>query len=109
LVTDEPWIRFYAGCPLKAPNGLPVGTLCVIDRKPRRFGQKDATILRSLAQAAEAELRARIPSEAQRKLIAELHRERRSAIDTLTRLWGRDAILEILEREFLVARKKGTG
>jgi diguanylate cyclase (GGDEF)-like protein len=109
LVTDEPWIRFYGGCPLRAPNGLPVGTLCVIDRKSRRFGTREETILRSLAQAAEAELRARTPSEAQRKLIAELHKERRSAIDTLTRLWGRDAILEILEREFAVARRKGTG
>ena len=32
-----------------------------------------------------------------------------SAVDSLTRLWGREAILGILEREFERARKKGTG
>lgn len=109
LVRDDPWIRFYAGAPLLAAGGLPVGTLCVIDRKPRRFGDKERTLLRSLAKAAEAELQAKMPSEAQRKLIAELRRERRSGVDTLTRLWGRDAILKILDREFERARKKGAG
>lgn len=47
LVRDEPWVRFYAGHPIKAPNGLPVGTLCVIDRKARRFGEREQTVLRT--------------------------------------------------------------
>ena len=109
MVRDAPWVRFYAGHPLHSVDGYPVGTLCVVDRKPRRFSPKDQTVLRSLAQAAEAELRARIPSEAQRKLVAELKKHKLSAVDTLTRLWGRDAILAILEKEFEQARKKGTG
>lgn len=108
LVRDEPWIRFYAGQPLHAGKGLPVGTLCVADRKPRRFGDKERTILRSLARAAEAELLTR-PARAQRELAAELSRSRAAAVDSLTRLWGREAILDILEREFQEARKKGTG
>jgi diguanylate cyclase (GGDEF)-like protein len=108
LVRDDPWLRFYAGQPLLTANGLPVGALCVADRKPRTFGAKETTILTSLARTAEAELKANISGE-QRALAAELEKNGGNAVDTLTRLWGREAILDILEREFARARRKGAG
>lgn len=38
LVTGEPGLRFYAGQLLKSAEGLPIGTLCVLDDKPRADG-----------------------------------------------------------------------
>jgi diguanylate cyclase (GGDEF)-like protein len=57
-VTGEPHVRFYAGCPLKAPNGARLGTLCIIDRKPRAPDSEDLAALRDLAAIVEDELAA---------------------------------------------------
>ncbi|SUB05602.1 GGDEF domain-containing protein [Pantoea agglomerans] len=56
LVTGEPHIRFYAGCPLRAPGGAKMGTLCIIGREPRQFNEEDQATMRDLAAMAEAEL-----------------------------------------------------
>ncbi len=50
LVLGEPHIRFYAGCPLVSPDGLVLGTLCIIDREPRALSPQDADTLRRLAR-----------------------------------------------------------
>ena len=62
LVTGEPHVRFYAGQPLVTFDGYRVGTLCVIDRVPRRFDAADRVALFDLAQLVENELD-RIASE----------------------------------------------
>ncbi|UTW12240.1 PAS domain S-box protein [Marinobacterium rhizophilum] len=56
LVTLAPGIRMYAGAPLRAPDGLRVGTLCIIDDKPRRLDQSQLAALRDLADCVEREL-----------------------------------------------------
>lgn len=58
LVTDTPNIRFYAGYPLKVPNGSKIGTLCLIDSRPRQFEEEDKLLLRDLARMVESEIAA---------------------------------------------------
>ena len=53
LVTDDPNIRFYAGVPLVVSNGSKIGTLCIIDEKPREFSEEDLELLRDLAMGGE--------------------------------------------------------
>lgn len=55
LVQANPDIRFYAGCPLAAPNGQNVGTLCIIDDKVRDMSDEDLQLLRELGQMVEEE------------------------------------------------------
>ena len=56
LVAGAPHIRFYSGQPLKANNGSRLGTLCILDIKPRQPSQADLDVLRDLAALVESEL-----------------------------------------------------
>jgi len=56
LVVDTPNIRFYAGYPLKQLDGSKLGTLCIIDRKPRNLNAEDIAAFKDLAMLAEQEL-----------------------------------------------------
>ena len=56
LVTGDPHIRFYAGCPIKSLNGSRLGTLCIIDSKARTFNMQDLESLKDLASMVEREL-----------------------------------------------------
>ncbi|MBB5319632.1 GAF domain-containing protein [Marinobacter oulmenensis] len=59
LVCGEPGIRFYAGAPVRDHEGYRLGTLCVIDRKPRAFSAEDKDTLRDLADIVEREVQLR--------------------------------------------------
>lgn len=52
MVVGEPFLRFYAGVPLKSA-GHNVGTLCVADRQPRRFSDADLAVLGAFARKIE--------------------------------------------------------
>lgn len=58
LVVQDPGIRFYAGCPIAAPDGSKLGTLCVIGQEPRSFSDSDIALLRDLADIVENEIAA---------------------------------------------------
>lgn len=56
LVLEYPDIRFYAGRVLRSDDGLPLGTLCVIDREARTMDTEQKQALIDLATLAEQEL-----------------------------------------------------
>jgi diguanylate cyclase (GGDEF)-like protein/PAS domain S-box-containing protein len=87
LVTGEPRIRFYAGAPLVLRSGIRVGTLCVIDRKPRSFSDLQKTQLQDFARIVVAHV--------------ELHRARlliEAALEERTRSEARIAASEVRYR-----------
>jgi diguanylate cyclase (GGDEF)-like protein len=59
LVTGGPFIRFYAGAPLVSASGSVLGTLCVIDRKPRQLEPFQYEALQALSRQVTALLELR--------------------------------------------------
>jgi len=58
LVTGDPFIRFYAGCPLYALDGSALGTFCILDRHPRAFSASEQQVLRDFGTWVEHEINA---------------------------------------------------
>lgn len=59
LVHGEPGLQFYAGVLLKTPEGLPVGTMCVLDTVPRELDDRQIQMLKFLARQAMAQMELR--------------------------------------------------
>jgi diguanylate cyclase (GGDEF)-like protein/PAS domain S-box-containing protein len=60
FVTGEPFIRFYAGAPLMTREGFALGTLCIIDRKPRQLTPQQLETLTALSQVVVDLVEARL-------------------------------------------------
>jgi signal transduction histidine kinase len=106
LVQSDPKIRFYAGVPLKSPAGYNVGTLCVIDRKPRQVTITQLEYLKDFAQLAVDEMELRL---AGRKALDELKSKQAilmdfeaalSGIDTGVMLLGPNLELQLINDAF---------
>jgi predicted PurR-regulated permease PerM/GAF domain-containing protein len=54
LVKHE--LRFYAGAPIRATNGMPIGALCVMDIVPRRFSHRERRLLEENAAEVASEI-----------------------------------------------------
>jgi diguanylate cyclase (GGDEF)-like protein len=59
LVIDEPHVRFYAGAPLRSPDGHNLGTLCVIDQQPRQPSSEQIHQLQLLSELVMREIELR--------------------------------------------------
>ncbi len=81
LVTGEPYIRFYAGAPLRLDSGHVLGSLCVLDHRPRTFGPQQRAQLATLARMTMAHI--------------ELH-QRAGRVNAVTRLPNRTQLFEDL-------------
>lgn len=80
LVTGEPYIRFYAGAPIGDPEGLKLGTVCIIDREPRKFSPSDRSRLAALAEIVYLRIQTHKTSrqtEIQQQSMYDLERENR--------------------------------
>jgi PAS domain S-box-containing protein len=77
LVLGEPHICFYAGAPLATPDGHRIGTLCVMDRRPRRLKAGQRALLEQFARLVVVQLEQRL---ANLRLAAErLHLQQRQS------------------------------
>jgi diguanylate cyclase (GGDEF)-like protein len=124
-VTGPPHIRFYAGVPIESPGGMPVGTLCVIDRVPRQLTPEQIAALEILAHQVNTRLELRMERKALKRALAEkqamldelektkneleeANRLLRQLVttDDLTGLRNRRAFDERLKEEFLLGRTR---
>ena len=59
IVTGEPYVIFYAGAPLTLASGFTVGTLCLLDHKPRQLDATELAILTTLRDLLLEEMETR--------------------------------------------------
>jgi signal transduction histidine kinase len=91
LVTGYPNIRFYAGMPLISPNGYKMGTLCVIDNKPRELNQTQLYTLEVLSRQVVKQMELHKTNlellrlnEVDKKLLSILAHDLRSPFNSIT-------------------------
>ena len=107
-------LRFYAGVVLRTPDDVPLGTLCVLDRRPRTLSDLQKEGLRVLARQVMRELDLRLALARQEVLVGEIdHRVKNSlqSVSSIVRLQSsrtdnaevRDALATVAQRVETVA------
>ncbi|WP_158555121.1 HWE histidine kinase domain-containing protein [Fulvimarina endophytica] len=84
LVTEDPKIRFYAGALLKTADGFPIGTVCVLDTRPRELSAQQVRVLKHLARQAMTQLELRRILKSQEDALTQariLETELRAAVE----------------------------
>lgn len=59
----EHGLRFYAGVPLRGPNGFPIGSLCILDTKPRGLTGQEQELLKMIADDVMEQIKRRPVAE----------------------------------------------
>jgi signal transduction histidine kinase len=77
LVTGDPHLAFYAGVPLVNEDGLPLGTLCVLDSEPKTLSESQLNALNALADQVMALLELRRSKIALEKTLGNLEEKNR--------------------------------
>ncbi len=72
FVTGPAQVRFYAGVPILSPDGLPIGTMCVIDNKPRQLSASQEKSLQTLSNQITRLFKLRLQIEEIKKSEARL-------------------------------------
>jgi diguanylate cyclase (GGDEF)-like protein len=106
LLRIAPQIRFYAGHPIRGSRRAVLGTLCVLDFKPRKFPPEQQRLLQELVFLTELSIFTRGITTAQKALVAKLDLARHeSLIDPLLRIWNRGGITTILNQQHESSRE----
>jgi diguanylate cyclase (GGDEF)-like protein len=106
LVTRDPKIRFYAGYPVRSADGLRIGSLCIIDKKPRFFTDNELASLKDMAAMIETEISAKRNRTIQDQLLDELALAKKQAlVDGLTRLWNRSGMEDLVHKQIAIAKE----
>jgi methylmalonyl-CoA mutase cobalamin-binding subunit len=67
----ERGLRFYAGVPLRGPNGFPIGTLTILDTKPREMTRQEQDLLKMIAGDVMEQIKRRRVAEKPSTLVSE--------------------------------------
>ncbi len=113
IVTSNPGIRFYAGIPISTKDGFPLGTLCVLDDKPRVLTEDQIEALKALHKEIEIQIELRRNIETFKLVLNEEKRTKQDILNASKELEGKIkksagklSEISIKLREELEERKK---